>query len=342
MENASLYPLKCGFCAHANPADSRYCNACGAPLRVQPCPHCGTVNDSTAAICQECEAPLADGGPNEFFLPLPPDGSARGEAARVPATAGAVPHAAAPVDDFVLLAEPGEIPAEPRRRDETEVRAPAAIASSEAVATLLHTEAASPDPEPTPQPAAAPVEVAPAVSVQDAPDPQPAAPIADTASGTPERGGRGLKTVIALIALGIAVYFGYRHFQRFDPSDAASRPATTSVGKDLLAPAPTEKAVATPAPTAAPGAASKAAAADGAGGKGGHGVEPARAAPAQPAPTDIFITKPESSPAPAPETRQAASTQGAVRRPATPSAACTDAVAALGLCKPENTQGRKP
>lgn len=44
----------CPICGHANPADARFCNACGAPLYLAPCPRCGAMNDRAATQCHEC------------------------------------------------------------------------------------------------------------------------------------------------------------------------------------------------------------------------------------------------------------------------------------------------
>jgi Double zinc ribbon len=59
--------LICPICGHVNPADSRFCNACGAPLYLAPCSRCGAMNDRAAAQCHECGTPLtnrwADGAP---------------------------------------------------------------------------------------------------------------------------------------------------------------------------------------------------------------------------------------------------------------------------------------
>jgi hypothetical protein len=49
---------RCPFCKHENPADSKFCNGCGAPLHLVPCPHCGVVNDVTQVTCYECRSPL--------------------------------------------------------------------------------------------------------------------------------------------------------------------------------------------------------------------------------------------------------------------------------------------
>src|SRR6266576_421074 len=48
----------CRFCDHDNPLDARFCNACGSPLYLKPCPQCEAVNDSAAPQCYQCGAAL--------------------------------------------------------------------------------------------------------------------------------------------------------------------------------------------------------------------------------------------------------------------------------------------
>jgi hypothetical protein len=49
----------CPSCAHANPAGSRFCNRCGAPVDFRACGACDAVNATAAAQCHKCGAPLA-------------------------------------------------------------------------------------------------------------------------------------------------------------------------------------------------------------------------------------------------------------------------------------------
>src|ERR1043166_928039 len=51
-------PFSCSFCSHPNPAGSRFCNQCGSPLNLTPCPVCDAVNDLEAVHCHRCEATL--------------------------------------------------------------------------------------------------------------------------------------------------------------------------------------------------------------------------------------------------------------------------------------------
>ena len=43
----------CSKCGFVNPAESRFCAKCGAPL-TKVCPSCGAVNDDGAKFCNSC------------------------------------------------------------------------------------------------------------------------------------------------------------------------------------------------------------------------------------------------------------------------------------------------
>jgi hypothetical protein len=58
-------PSRCRFCDHENPNDARFCNACGSPLHLKPCPRCESVNDVAAEQCYECGASLDTAAPVE-------------------------------------------------------------------------------------------------------------------------------------------------------------------------------------------------------------------------------------------------------------------------------------
>ena len=59
---------QCPYCDHVSPADSKFCNACGAALHLVPCPHCGAVNDiTTTSACYRCHGEL-----RENVASLPP------------------------------------------------------------------------------------------------------------------------------------------------------------------------------------------------------------------------------------------------------------------------------
>lgn len=49
-----MLPLLCPFCDAANPADAKFCNACGSPLHLKPCKKCGAVTEAAATRCGVC------------------------------------------------------------------------------------------------------------------------------------------------------------------------------------------------------------------------------------------------------------------------------------------------
>src|SRR6266850_2425224 len=61
--DSSMSLIRCSNCAHDNPADSKFCAACGGalhlPAYLASCPRCGTVNPVKATICCWCQGPLA-------------------------------------------------------------------------------------------------------------------------------------------------------------------------------------------------------------------------------------------------------------------------------------------
>ncbi len=380
-----MYPIECGFCGHDNPPNSKFCNSCGAPLTAAPCPHCGTVNDVMATLCQKCGASLADGQSNEFFLPLPP---------------------AAPVHPRSVL-KPVESLTEPdaARRDTATVvglprAAPAADAGSATVSEAAPLDAPPPDRPPdqafAPLPPTASVtpdsaaEASETTADRDAAQldaasvagPPPAAPAANAGAGLFQEGGAGgrrrrvPRSVAALVImlLAVGVFYAYRYFQHFQPSDAAPRSAATPEATDRTIPpvsgkvkAPSEPGTpatavnpppAAPAPDRGLAATSEAKGGGGAPGKGSQISEPASGGPRPQSPGDIFVKSepdPRRAPPQAQETTKAAAagTDSAPRGQSTNagaasaqrppgSGACTDAVAALGLCTQKNTQGRKP
>jgi hypothetical protein len=69
LEPVSARRAQCSFCERTNPPDSKFCNACGAPLHLVPCPHCAAVNDSTATVCHQCNAQLPESTRDAPALP---------------------------------------------------------------------------------------------------------------------------------------------------------------------------------------------------------------------------------------------------------------------------------
>ena len=55
--------IRCRYCEHDNPADSKFCGSCGGALTLPPhlasCPRCGTVNPVTATVCCWCNGQLS-------------------------------------------------------------------------------------------------------------------------------------------------------------------------------------------------------------------------------------------------------------------------------------------
>jgi hypothetical protein len=58
----------CRFCDHPNPQASQYCNACGSPLNLKPCPQCQAVNNADAATCYQCNAAFRIVEPTEIAV----------------------------------------------------------------------------------------------------------------------------------------------------------------------------------------------------------------------------------------------------------------------------------
>jgi Double zinc ribbon len=76
---------QCPYCEHVSPANSKFCNECGAALHLQPCPHCGAVNDVTlTSACARCNGTLNERTAVALIEPAasaPPERPARAMAA---------------------------------------------------------------------------------------------------------------------------------------------------------------------------------------------------------------------------------------------------------------------
>ena len=59
---ASMSISSCRFCAHANPEGAKFCNDCGSPLHLKPCPQCEAITDVSAENCHQCGAPFVTSG----------------------------------------------------------------------------------------------------------------------------------------------------------------------------------------------------------------------------------------------------------------------------------------
>ena len=58
----SMSTSSCRFCAHANPEGAKFCNDCGSPLHLKPCPQCEAITDVSAENCHQCGAPFVASG----------------------------------------------------------------------------------------------------------------------------------------------------------------------------------------------------------------------------------------------------------------------------------------
>ena len=61
--------LACNFCAHGNPAGSKFCNECGSPLNLTLCSRCEAINATSATRCYQCGGPLSSGETGEMAIP---------------------------------------------------------------------------------------------------------------------------------------------------------------------------------------------------------------------------------------------------------------------------------
>jgi len=73
-EDSSMSLTRCSNCKHDNPADSRFCGACGGalnlPAYLASCPRCGTVNPVKATVCCWCQGPLVARRPSRRPSPV--------------------------------------------------------------------------------------------------------------------------------------------------------------------------------------------------------------------------------------------------------------------------------
>ena len=74
--------LSCSFCQHANPADAKFCNECGAPCHLAPCARCEAINEMHADHCHGCGEPLRAVAAIEPDGPEPAPSSARSSIVR--------------------------------------------------------------------------------------------------------------------------------------------------------------------------------------------------------------------------------------------------------------------
>src|SRR3954465_6191784 len=60
----------CHACGTGNPANARFCMACGAP-QDRTCPACGAVPPAQARFCMECGTPLETAAAGEVVPAAP-------------------------------------------------------------------------------------------------------------------------------------------------------------------------------------------------------------------------------------------------------------------------------
>ena len=107
--------VSCSFCTHANPSEAKFCNECGSPLGLKPCPSCEAVNEMAAERCHQCGAAfeaLSEAPPVEAHASAMEQSWAQG-AGGVFASASPLVDAASPVGGVEALAADESIAAAP-------------------------------------------------------------------------------------------------------------------------------------------------------------------------------------------------------------------------------------
>lgn len=96
-----MTPSTCCFCAHANPAGSKFCNECASPLHLKPCRRCNAVNAREAQTCYRCDSSL-------HAVPTTPAASPERIVAEADETLAALRREldAAPLPEAILAREP--------------------------------------------------------------------------------------------------------------------------------------------------------------------------------------------------------------------------------------------
>ena len=168
----------CPFCEQVNPADAKFCNACGGALHLVPCPRCGAVSDVTASTCYQCNGPLGGRGTGEAE-PMPRAAEAPKPAPRRPRVmAGAAVLAAVAVLGYYGYRQnsPVDVLQPPPASSE------AASSGGPAGTAAVGGEAASGD--------AAPAKSDDGAQTESPAAPPPEAPLADQADRQPEESRR--------------------------------------------------------------------------------------------------------------------------------------------------------
>ena len=339
--NPSMRPAPCSFCQRLNPADSKFCNACGAPLPLVPCERCGAVNEPGATACYQCAAPFPKAG-----------GAARAGDSGTEPTPPASPGADGVDRDAKLFATLQEL---------QRLLGPADSGAAAGPPDRPSLDTAKPAPEPR-------AAVTPLV---DAPQAYPAPlAVSPTVRAGPPRVVRPwrLAAIVGTVALTALAVGGYYTLRERPVPDASAASGTVTGGglapSGALVDTPGSAGATAPAasaPTLAvtsrgSGDDQRAAPAPDGGlaairpGTAGSGDAPTAA-------TAVPARSPETAAGPRPPGAEAkapsAAAASAVARPRSAEAGpgvierpprvgpCTEAVAALGLCAPEAIQRRQ-
>ena len=216
-----MFRSECPVCEHVNPAESRFCNACGAPLHLAPCPRCGAMNGLAAKNCYKCRAGLMARSANAFAAG-PPVAQAIGGSGSVATAAarGSEPSArrSAGSDAPDRLAETAANPEDMLRELQRMMATPvsdAAAMQSERVG--LGSRAGSVEPNDAVGPLA------------DAWPPRPGSAVIparalSAASGTVPRR-RRYGAIVAIVVLAVFAVVGYYFYRQHSAVDAAQIPA---------------------------------------------------------------------------------------------------------------------
>lgn len=356
-----MRPAPCAFCQRVNPADSKFCNVCGAPLPLVPCARCGAVNDPGATACYQCAAALQEAA-----------GVARPFAGEAPGAAGSAAPAAAGGTGAIVQPSPG---GEGLDRDAqlfaTLQELHRLLGASDAGAATGRPDGNSlgiAKPDADRRMAATPTAATPLVdALRSYPAPAVASPTVRAAPRLVPRRRMAVIGAVLLAALAAGGYYGSREHPVPDV------PAASGAVKDGGSPAATGGPVDPPAGAggAAPTASTSALAATPRAAADDRPVAPAlessvaaiRPGTAAPADARSPATAPPArspgtatgpgrpgaeatvppelaAPAGAARPRRAETGPGIIERPPRVGP-CTEAVAALGLCAPEAIQRRE-
>lgn len=56
-----MFVFQCLFCDHNNRPGAKFCEECGSPMHLRLCKHCQAINDRVALTCHQCGAKLVAG-----------------------------------------------------------------------------------------------------------------------------------------------------------------------------------------------------------------------------------------------------------------------------------------